>query len=191
MVTALLLTLPAGAESRDYHVSVDVKPGAASRRCLPPGQPDRQAGIRGADPGLGARPGDLDRRRSAVHADQPPCRRLRSSAAARPGHAERLEAHKAGDDDTAAAELGPGGRTRARTPATRTQPRWSTWLNAATGTVHLKARSPTRTRWHLTPDRARPSGSGSGRQGKNRVYTGSAATSDHARTVCSEPLSRA
>jgi hypothetical protein len=85
---------------------------------------------------------------------------------------DRFEAHKAGDDDTAAAELGRA-VALAHESGNQDTAKLVDVVDGPPGRSALKPGSPTRTRWHLTPDRARPSGSGSKRQGKNRVYTGS------------------
>ena len=82
---------PTGAwapgESRDYHVGVQVNVGSSgpgdARR---PGQPGGQLAVGPADPRPGPDPGDVDRGRGAVHADQPGGRALHRAGGTGRGH---------------------------------------------------------------------------------------------------------
>ena len=138
-----------GAESRDYHVCVEVPPGAvgeemlAARVSLVLPQPDGT----GARPGAGA--GGVDRRHGASTRINPQVAHYTGQAELAEAIQEGLEARKAGDIDGATAKLGravqlasaSGNKDTAKLLAKVVDV-----VDAATGTVRLKARVAERTR---------------------------------------------
>jgi hypothetical protein len=164
-----------GAESRDYHVCVEVEPGAVGEEMLA-ARVSLMASTASGPQTLG---------QGLVRAiwtdDEALSTRISRHVAHYTGQAELAQAIQDGPTgQVTMTPRPPSWATRLHSPtnpATRTQPtrspRWSTWSTRPPGRSGSKPRSPTRTRWHSTPDRARPSGSGSKREGKNPTYTSS------------------
>ena len=130
------------AESRDYHVRVQVVPAAvgqemlAARVSLVAATTVRPGGAR-AGPGAG----DLDRRRGAVDADQPDVAHYTGQAELAQVIQEGLEARKQGDEETATAKLGRAvalAEQSGNEGTAKLLAKVVDVVDAATGTVRLK-----------------------------------------------------